>query len=182
MDRRSLPGMSGRRPLAGPYSSCFGARRRRFERHSLAVWERVFVTSEGHPGARLQRALAAGNLTAAEQAAFEVPFVPLVEARAPDARVLMDMQQDAGENQTLVAKRKPLKPCSWRGRLERVPGTALCQKCNDRKKSGKGKPNYDAMKVASPVRSVRANGDESRASGLRPPQTWRLPCLVYLDP
>jgi hypothetical protein len=42
----------------------------------------VFVTSEGHPGARLQRALAAGNLTAAEQAAFEVPFVPLAEARA----------------------------------------------------------------------------------------------------
>jgi hypothetical protein len=42
----------------------------------------VFVTSEGHPGARLQRALAAGNLTAAEQAAFEVPFVPLADARA----------------------------------------------------------------------------------------------------
>jgi hypothetical protein len=35
----------------------------------------VFVTSEGHPGARLQRALAAGNLTAAEQAAFELPFI-----------------------------------------------------------------------------------------------------------
>ncbi len=42
----------------------------------------MFVTSEGHPGARLQRALAAGNLTAAEQAAFEVPFVPLESARA----------------------------------------------------------------------------------------------------
>lgn len=42
----------------------------------------MFVTSEGHPGARLQRALAAGNLTAAEQAAFEVSFVPLTEARA----------------------------------------------------------------------------------------------------
>jgi hypothetical protein len=40
------------------------------------------VTSEGHPGARLQRALAAGNLTAAEQAAFDVPFVPLEQARA----------------------------------------------------------------------------------------------------
>lgn len=40
------------------------------------------MTSQGHPGARLQRALAAGNLTAAEQAAFEVPFVPLTEARA----------------------------------------------------------------------------------------------------
>ena len=36
----------------------------------------------GHPGARLQRALAAGNLTAAEQAAFEVPYVPLEQARA----------------------------------------------------------------------------------------------------
>jgi hypothetical protein len=42
----------------------------------------VFVTSEGHPGARLQRALAAGNIVAAEQAAFDVPFVPLTEARA----------------------------------------------------------------------------------------------------
>jgi hypothetical protein len=42
----------------------------------------VFVTSEGHPGARLQRALAAGNLIAAEQAAFDVPFVPLTGARA----------------------------------------------------------------------------------------------------
>ena len=42
----------------------------------------MFVISEGHPGARLQRALAAGNLTAAEQAAFEVSFVPLTEARA----------------------------------------------------------------------------------------------------
>ena len=35
----------------------------------------MFVTSEGHPGARLQRALAVGNLTAAEQAAFEIPFI-----------------------------------------------------------------------------------------------------------
>lgn len=40
------------------------------------------MTSEGHPGARLQRALAAGNLIAAEQAAFEIPFVPLAAARA----------------------------------------------------------------------------------------------------
>ncbi len=42
----------------------------------------MFVTSRGHPGARLQRALKAGNLIAAEQAAFEVAFVPLAEARA----------------------------------------------------------------------------------------------------
>ena len=42
----------------------------------------MFVTSEGHPGARLQRALAARNLNSAEQAAFEVAFVPLAEARA----------------------------------------------------------------------------------------------------
>ena len=41
----------------------------------------MFVTSDGHPGARPQRALAVGNLTAAEQAAFEVPFVPLAQAR-----------------------------------------------------------------------------------------------------
>ena len=41
----------------------------------------MFVTSEGHPGARLQRALAVGNLTAAEQAAFEIPFISLAQAR-----------------------------------------------------------------------------------------------------
>jgi len=41
----------------------------------------VFVTSEGRPGARLQRALAARNLTSAEQAAFEIAFVSLVQAR-----------------------------------------------------------------------------------------------------
>ena len=40
------------------------------------------MTSQGHPGARLQRALVARNLIAAEQAAFEVAFVPLAEARA----------------------------------------------------------------------------------------------------
>ena len=40
------------------------------------------MTADGHPGARLQRALAAGNLTAAEQAAFDVTFVPLADARA----------------------------------------------------------------------------------------------------
>jgi len=40
------------------------------------------VTSEGHPSARLQRALAARNLTAAEQAASELAFVPLAQARA----------------------------------------------------------------------------------------------------
>ena len=42
----------------------------------------MFVTSDGHPGARLQRALAARNLPAAEQAAFEIPFIPLADARA----------------------------------------------------------------------------------------------------
>ena len=42
----------------------------------------MFVTSEGHPGARLQRALAAGNLTAAEQAALEIQSIPLADARA----------------------------------------------------------------------------------------------------
>jgi hypothetical protein len=42
----------------------------------------VFVTSEGHPGARLRRAIEGRNLTAAEQAAFERPFIPLVDARA----------------------------------------------------------------------------------------------------
>jgi hypothetical protein len=40
------------------------------------------VTSEGNPGARLQRALAAGNLPAAEAAAFDLAFIPLADARA----------------------------------------------------------------------------------------------------
>ena len=52
----------------------------------------MFVTSEGHPGARLQRALAVGNLTAAEQAAFEVPFVPLAEARS-----LLELYAEKGD-------------------------------------------------------------------------------------
>ena len=42
----------------------------------------MFVTSEGHPGARFQRALAAGNLLAAENAAFDLAFIPLADARA----------------------------------------------------------------------------------------------------
>ena len=40
------------------------------------------MTSEGRPSARLQRALAAGNLTTAEQAAFEIAFISLAQARA----------------------------------------------------------------------------------------------------
>jgi hypothetical protein len=52
----------------------------------------MFVTSEGDPGARLQRALTAGNLTAAEQAAFEVAFVPLGQARA-----LVDLYAEHGD-------------------------------------------------------------------------------------
>jgi len=39
------------------------------------------VTSESRPGARLQRALAARNLTSAKQAAFEIPFISLAQAR-----------------------------------------------------------------------------------------------------
>jgi len=42
----------------------------------------MFVTSEGRPVARLQRALAARNLTAAEQAAFEIAARELVELYA----------------------------------------------------------------------------------------------------
>jgi len=52
----------------------------------------MFVTSEGHPGARLQRALAAGNLIAAEQAAFEVAFVPLAQAGE-----LVELYADKGD-------------------------------------------------------------------------------------
>ena len=62
------------------------------------------MTSEGHPGARLQRALAAGNLTAAEQAAFEVPFVPLADARA-----LVEMYAEKGDRKFERAALKDLR-------------------------------------------------------------------------
>ena len=70
----------------------------------LHLWERVFVTSEGHPGARLQRALAAGNIFAAEQAAFEVPFVPLTEARA-----LVELYAEKGDRKFERAALKYLR-------------------------------------------------------------------------
>jgi hypothetical protein len=50
------------------------------------------VTSQGHPGARLRRALAARNLTAAEQAAFEIAFIPLT-----DARELVELYAEEGD-------------------------------------------------------------------------------------
>ena len=64
----------------------------------------MFVTSEGHPGARLQRALAVGNLTAAEQAAFEVAFVPLAEARA-----LVELYAEKGDRKFERAALKYLR-------------------------------------------------------------------------
>ena len=64
----------------------------------------MFVTSEGNPGARLQRALKAGNLIAAEQAAFEVPFVPLAEARA-----LVDLYAEKGDRKFERAALKYLR-------------------------------------------------------------------------
>jgi hypothetical protein len=56
------------------------------------MWERTFVTSEGHPGARFRRAIQRGNLTAAEQAAFEIPFLPL-----EDARALVELYAEKGD-------------------------------------------------------------------------------------
>jgi hypothetical protein len=64
----------------------------------------MFVTSEGHPGARLQRALAAGNLTAAEQAAFDVAFVPLEQARA-----LVELYAERGDRKYERAALKYLR-------------------------------------------------------------------------
>ena len=64
----------------------------------------MFVTSEGHPGARLQRALAAGNLTAADQAAFEIPFIPL-----PDARALVELYAEKGDRKYERAALKYLR-------------------------------------------------------------------------
>ncbi len=40
------------------------------------------MTTEGHPGARFQRAIQRRNLIEAESALFETAFVPLVNARA----------------------------------------------------------------------------------------------------
>jgi hypothetical protein len=68
------------------------------------MWERVFVTSEGHPDARLQRAPAAGNLTVAEQAAFEVPFVPLADACA-----LVELYAEKGDRKYERAALKYLR-------------------------------------------------------------------------
>ena len=64
----------------------------------------MFVTSEGHPGARLHRALAAGNLTAAEQAAFELPFIPLADARA-----LVELYAEKGDRKYERAALKYLR-------------------------------------------------------------------------
>jgi hypothetical protein len=55
----------------------------------------MFVTSEGHPGARFRRAIRGRNLTAAEQAAFELPFIPLVDARA-----LVELYAEKGDRKT----------------------------------------------------------------------------------
>jgi hypothetical protein len=70
----------------------------------FVMWERMFVTSKGHPGARLQRALAAGNLVAAERAAFEVAFVPLTEARA-----LVELYAEKGDRKYERAALKYLR-------------------------------------------------------------------------
>ena len=64
----------------------------------------MFVTSEGHPGARLQRALAVGNLTAAEQAAFELAFVSLADARA-----LLELYAEKGDRKYEGAALKYLR-------------------------------------------------------------------------
>ncbi len=50
------------------------------------------MTSESHPDAPLQRALAARNLAAAEQAAFEIAFISL-----SDARELVELYAEKGD-------------------------------------------------------------------------------------
>ena len=85
----------------------------------------VFVTSEGHPGARLQRALAAGDLIAAEQAAFEVPFVPLADARA-----LVELYAEKGDRKFERAALKYLRPVSGRGWTRRSPMWPRSPRCS----------------------------------------------------
>lgn len=62
------------------------------------------MTSQGHPGARLARALERGNLTAAEQAAFEISFVPL-----PQARQLVELYAEKGDGKYERAALKYLR-------------------------------------------------------------------------
>jgi hypothetical protein len=68
------------------------------------------VTSEGHPGARLQRALAVGNVIAAEQAAFELAFVPLAQARA-----LVELYAVKGDRKYERARAQVPEPLPRRG-------------------------------------------------------------------
>ena len=69
-----------------------------------SICERTFVTAEGHPGARFRRAIQHGNLTAAEQAAFELPFLPLVDARA-----LLELYAEKGDRKYERAALKYLR-------------------------------------------------------------------------
>ncbi len=62
------------------------------------------MTSEGRPGARFRRAIERGNLTAAEQAAFELGFVPLA-----DARTLLELYAEKGDTKYERAALKYLR-------------------------------------------------------------------------
>jgi len=65
----------------------------------------VFVTAEGRPGARFSRAVERGNLTAAaEQAAFELAFVALADARA-----LVELYAEKGDRKYERAALKYLR-------------------------------------------------------------------------
>ena len=75
----------------------------------------MFVTSEGRPGARLQRALAARNLTAAEQAAFEIAFVSLAQARE-----LVELYAEKGDPK-YDARRSSTSRATWPKGTRRWP-------------------------------------------------------------
>ena len=64
----------------------------------------MFVTAEGRPGARFRRAVERGNLTAAEQAAFELAFVSLADARA-----LLELYAEKGDRKYERAALKYLR-------------------------------------------------------------------------
>jgi len=71
------------------------------------------VTSEGHPEARLRRALAVRNLTAAEQAAFEVAFVQLAQARA-----LVELYAEHGDPKVRPCSAQVSRPPPDRGEAD----------------------------------------------------------------
>ena len=91
---------------------------------ALVAHVRTYVRDfGGHPGGRFQRALAAGNLTAAEEAAFEA-FVPLADARA-----LVELYAEKGDRKYERAALQYLGG-TWTRRTRRWPMSPRSPPCS----------------------------------------------------